>query len=616
MSDSEGEKAVGNVTFKWGIKKGVGGKKKNIQFYESFTYRGMEYFLYDSVIIYNRSDLETYVGKLVQIYETPSRAKKVKIVWFFRPIEIRNFLNGYKPDVNELFLASGEGEATWRNPQVSEEELTKADYIFYRTFDVAKCKIGDCFPAEIAGVKVKNFFNSKKDQALVNNPKVLEHVRECPGQSSSSSRMGLDVAVGNDVKGGDSGIRLSPLVKELKRAAANVDEPGYHPSDNTAPWPTSPVAKYEIDKSFAEISDEAKVKHCSKYQAPVNHPESKPYMRVGSLSAGTGLNKVARVSPEVKVQHFSNMKKDKEMVTNSNSYVRERTGKLGSSRLGLVKAVGAAVKVGTSGIKESSVVKGKYAVNVHKRGHFLSNDTTHKLKTYVDKGGTWSGSCSQVENRAKAGYYEKNTSPSAFDVPCKKRKLLQDENASKEFDKLGQNRGTKTDSLNLEVAKIPNSPFEKRLQRAHELGTLVSLENLDPSYTSSEVEDLVWHAFHERVEAKMLQRNTFSSPHIGKALVIFKSKDAAVLALSELRRRCLMLADGRPIVGSRATLSEPGRPTRLIGHLIIDKVWQKQRDKVTQLSCHFTLWHSEICICSRAIWSFNLRALLCVQIML
>lgn len=45
---------------------------------------------------------------------------------------------------------------------------------------------------------------------------------------------------------------------ELKRAAANVDEPGYHPSDNTAPWPTSPVAKYEIDKSFAEISDEAK----------------------------------------------------------------------------------------------------------------------------------------------------------------------------------------------------------------------------------------------------------------------------------------------------------------------------------------------------------------------
>lgn len=110
MSDSEGEKAVGNATFKWGIKKGVGGKKKNIQFYESFTYRGMEYFLYDSVIIYNRSDLETYVGKLVQIYETPSRAKKVKIVWFFRPIEIRNFLNGYKPDVNELFLASGKGE--------------------------------------------------------------------------------------------------------------------------------------------------------------------------------------------------------------------------------------------------------------------------------------------------------------------------------------------------------------------------------------------------------------------------------------------------------------------------------------------------------------------------
>ncbi|KAF7821404.1 protein ANTI-SILENCING 1 isoform X1 [Senna tora] len=33
--------------FKWGNKKGDGVKNKDMQFYESFTYKGVEYFLYD-----------------------------------------------------------------------------------------------------------------------------------------------------------------------------------------------------------------------------------------------------------------------------------------------------------------------------------------------------------------------------------------------------------------------------------------------------------------------------------------------------------------------------------------------------------------------------------------
>lgn len=41
----------------------------------------------------------------------------------------------------------------WRNPRVSNEELCRADYIFSRTFDVAKLKIEERFPEKIAGVK-------------------------------------------------------------------------------------------------------------------------------------------------------------------------------------------------------------------------------------------------------------------------------------------------------------------------------------------------------------------------------------------------------------------------------------------------------------------------------
>lgn len=38
------------------------------------------------------------------------------------------------------------------------------------------------------------------------------------------------------------------------------------------------------------------------------------------------------------------------------------------------------------------------------------------------------------------------------------------------------------------VPIIYHQPWEQRLERAQESGSLVSLENLDPSYTSAEVE--------------------------------------------------------------------------------------------------------------------------------
>lgn len=96
--------------FKWGRKKGVGVRNKNIQYYESFTYGGIEYSLYDCVCFYCAGNPETYIGKLVKIFETPTHEKKVKVVWFFRPIEMHNYLGGVEPQWNELFLACGQGK--------------------------------------------------------------------------------------------------------------------------------------------------------------------------------------------------------------------------------------------------------------------------------------------------------------------------------------------------------------------------------------------------------------------------------------------------------------------------------------------------------------------------
>ncbi|KAF7814443.1 protein ANTI-SILENCING 1-like isoform X3 [Senna tora] len=83
--------------FKWGNKSEVGVKNKDVQFYESFTYKGVEYFLYDCVYFYQEGDFETSIGKLVRIFETPTHKKKVQVVWLFRPVELRNYLGDYQP---------------------------------------------------------------------------------------------------------------------------------------------------------------------------------------------------------------------------------------------------------------------------------------------------------------------------------------------------------------------------------------------------------------------------------------------------------------------------------------------------------------------------------------
>lgn len=95
--------------FKWGKKRGVGGPKKDIRFYESFTYDGIDYTLYDCVYLYKEGEPAPYIGKLVKIWEQPNHKRKIKVHWFFRPIEILNWLGGDIALEKEIFLASGEG---------------------------------------------------------------------------------------------------------------------------------------------------------------------------------------------------------------------------------------------------------------------------------------------------------------------------------------------------------------------------------------------------------------------------------------------------------------------------------------------------------------------------
>ncbi|KAJ0008163.1 hypothetical protein Pint_30027 [Pistacia integerrima] len=532
MSHLRGANWQENLNNKFSINKGVGCMKKDCCFYKSFTLKGVRYFLYDSVYVYEEDCPEAHIGKIVEIYKTPADETGMKLVWFFRPNEIWNFLNDYKPSWKEIFLASGEGKGLSnispleavirkcnvlcasndrRNPQASKQELSKADYIF-----------------------MEHFFNPKKDQALVDAHNSEENF-------SSSLRFGLKKVVSSRVKVGSSGIKLSPVVKGAKKPAFNVDKLGclLRPKSTSAECAAGERYKKNIGGLGGSTGESSSSSRLRLEKA------------VHDDNCGNRINPVVKV-PVDQQEHFPSDKRKKNEALirplKPKARVKEWTGKsILCPRFELDKVVGRVVKFSSSGIRVSSVVKA--APNVDKQRRFSSYNTSLRPQTSDNDGAVRKISSSQFEKEAKVRRSEDIIQRSASDIPLKKRRLLRYEKESEYLDApTAQHvltRGAKTESLNVEVRRRPDSPWEKRLQRADGVGSLVCLENLDPSYTSSEVEDLVWHAFNERVDAKMLQHSTFSSPDNGKALVIFKSKDAADTAILELRRRCLMLAGGR-----------------------------------------------------------------------
>uniref|UniRef100_A0A0D3EG73 BAH domain-containing protein n=1 Tax=Brassica oleracea var. oleracea TaxID=109376 RepID=A0A0D3EG73_BRAOL len=205
------EEAAGGdegLEFKWGKQKGIGGKKKDVRFYESFTFDGDEYRLYDCVLVPDPNEPdsdELFVGKIIKIWEhTNKRAKhprQVKLLWFFKPSEMPPGVVEGLPDLlaNELFLASGEGPGLAsvnpldeRNPQPTDEEIKSTDFVFRRAFDVGSCKVLDTIDDKVAGVDVKSIFNragstSKKEAT----PPVLKIQLDVNGSADSLTPNGL-----------------------------------------------------------------------------------------------------------------------------------------------------------------------------------------------------------------------------------------------------------------------------------------------------------------------------------------------------------------------------------------------------------------------------------------
>ncbi|XWS26300.1 hypothetical protein CRYUN_Cryun26dG0020200 [Craigia yunnanensis] len=582
-----------NLEFKWGKKRGIGGRKKDVQFYESFTYDGLEYTLYDNVYLHKEDEQLPYLGKLIKIWENADKSKKVKVLWFFQPFEISNYLVAELAHPNEVFLASGEGvglanvnpleaiagkcnvvciSKDSRNPQPSDEELQMADFVFYRTFDVGQCIILDKIDDKIAGIDVKFIFNQvgPLKPCSVNNFGVdNKHASE--NAMETNERVILSKL----------NLYEKPVVGE-KLAANDRQENGFD-------YKTASSRKVE-ENSDAKVSSVKPNFYLREKHVSGVGTESGELTKTNERLENTSGDKIGSSH---KVKENADFKVSLVKQENTSG---EKIGSVGKSFANQVK-----VDEKLKSIKDSSELDER----PHKKAKL---DSSVKVSDDENKNNVLKRNCDSDGNNSK---------PLVPDITASEDKsrlqiFLGQSNSSKKLkvdDKLTKSTNYKlpkesqTGHKALEVTSRPDSvsgilgclllyfskgfyvegtrdrskwfaelPWEERMLDAHEHGRLVLFQNLDPVYTSAEVEDMVCNVFKETCRAKMVQRNAYSSPHYGQAFAIFKTSEVAEEVVAKLDEGCLLLPNRRPLVASMPNPCFPRKQSTFAGHLILDKL--------------------------------------------
>ncbi|KAL0926327.1 hypothetical protein M5K25_002545 [Dendrobium thyrsiflorum] len=180
--------------------------------------------------------------------------------------------------------------------------------------------------------------------------------------------------------------------------------------------------------------------------------------------------------------------------------------------------------------------------------------------------------------------------PETSDSSTRKRKYVSDEDNQdddsvripKVSSQLAELAEAKNNTLDV-LPQKPNSaalhrsrwfadmPWKARIEKAHNQGKLMFLDNLDPSYSASEIEDLLLEVFKLDCTVKIIPHVTFHNPHYGQAYVICNSRNEANNAVQEMDEKCLILSDGRPVCAKLGMIELPPKAAKFPGHLKVEK---------------------------------------------
>lgn len=583
------------LEFKWGKQKGIGGKKKDVRFYESFTFDGDEYRLYDCVLVADPSEPdsdELFVGKIIKIWEhTNKRAKhprQVKLLWLFKPSEMPPGVVEGVPELleNELFLASGEGpglasvnplEAICgkcsvlclskdeRNLQPTDEEIKSTDFVFRRAFDVGSCKVLDTIDDKISGVDVKFIFNragstSKKEAT----PPILKIQLDVNGSADSLTPNGLSAC--GSVRSTEDNSNEASDCRESSSGRREGKEKFADESSNK----DSSVQQSTSEHASSEASGSRGDHYDGKAQ---DNEVRKQFTKQKSMPAEERDSNSCEASGSKKLFTKQNSMPAGERDSNGLDERPQKKQKLDGSAI---------VSNGrnTNILQQSVSSDGKRDTCLFKRPREKvtgGESPPENLKKKRDLG----VSVSEGKD-AKTGTGKGLFKKPSFDGKLSKRS----EEKIVEIDYRRDYQVTevtpKPDASQVNSKWFRPLPWEESMREAEKEEKLVLLQNLDPTYTSEEVQDIVYSALNEQCTARMIERTSVSFSHIGEALVIFNSRQAAVRAIRRLDEGCLLLSNGRPLVAAFAKINPPGKPSSpFCGHIKLQKTQPRRETRDT-----------------------------------
>ncbi|XP_075487555.1 protein ANTI-SILENCING 1 isoform X2 [Primulina tabacum] len=517
-----------------------------------------------------------------------------------------------------------------RNRQPTAEELQMANYVYYRSFDVKSLTISDQLNDTVGGIQVKFVFNSKESFKTIevtaggeipmlagkNTPEQLKNLT--PDENSDHTVEKKEV---RDVK------RL-----QTKRESLHGETKGVSSSKEAASGGSYLDARVNSskDEEAMETDEKLKVLGSKDVGCKVKPLVIQAQFEEGMKSARKSGDIDEKPSKRVRIDDMVTLAKDQctngvqnstvprndamspvTRVVSSNTQAKvelddsfvgpgnEDSKLAGKSLKGSIEMMNPLLKTDAySSNKKSSV---GHDVDHEKSFVGNTNDSTmtKDLRPSVEKSLRIAKLNDSPENnkdksspksiKIKRPTSEIKQSPSEMKKSNTHVPMKEDKNKSRLPKTLDKGKDRKVDGQIFEATRRPIAekskwfkelPWEQRMKTSHDEGTLVLFQNLDPEFTSGEVEDIVFHAFEEICAARMVQHTAISNPHYGQAFAIFKTREAAERIVKELDDGCLMLPNNRPLIGGIAVLPNLSeKHTTFVGHFAIDKVRrQVQRD--------------------------------------
>ncbi|KAL8107096.1 protein ANTI-SILENCING 1-like isoform X2 [Apium graveolens] len=589
---------VKDLEFKWGQKIGADCLEKEGQFYESFTYDGTEYTLYDCVYVDKEGEPEPYLGKLIGIWETVDRTKKVNVQWFFRPTEISKWLADQTPLQKEIFLATGEGiglsnvnpleaiagkcyvictSEDRRNRQPSKEETKSADYIFYRTFDVGRCTLSEKIDDSVGGLAVKYVFNREgknMNRLQTHGSSKVEGVSStlaCKGEKK------LLILNSSDEFETDEHHVKSVVIKDVNSVSV---ESGWVPGEGSD-------YKFGNNSNVFAVTNEPK-QVCASDQKVKSREVN---------STMDGVKKVTNNKSRDKEKLSFDAMQDKPTKTarTSNSTITCEDEISKSAKNLLIQGEDSMMCALASKDETKSEDKNlslNRGISVAKKGGsedgligILKGGSSNKIKKAV------------TFDDANAKDFMKNAKNSdrnsRFESGSTSKEWVHENSRKFSNNTMSKLGGKEMENREMEIAtrsKIDKGKWwttTNKMRNAAK-GTTLLIWNLDPKYTSKDVEEVINDALQTSCAAIMLPRTKISSPHSGQAILKFNNTETTQRVLRKLSEGCLMLPNGRPLVATEAppSNSTEGQCT-YFGHLVIDsiKLQGDARDAVSTSHC-------------------------------